>query len=98
MIYIICRTLGLVSGSYISAFVSKADPVIRNNIGLGILSQAGVAIGLSLIASNKLVELGYPELGSIIVTTVAATTVVFEIIGPLGARFAISRAGEIGKA
>ena len=94
LVYIICRTLGLVSGSYISALVSKADPVIRNNLGFGILSQAGVAIGLSLIASNKLAELGHPEIGSIVVTTVAATTVVFEIIGPLSARFAIMRSGE----
>ncbi len=94
LVYIICRTLGLISGSYISAFISKTDSVIRNNIGLGILSQAGVAIGLSLIASNKLAEAGHPELGSIVVTTVAATTVVFEIIGPLSARFAIIRSGE----
>lgn len=94
LVYIICRTLGLISGSYISALVSKADPVIRNNLGLGILSQAGVAIGLSLIASNKLAELGYPEIGSVVVTTIAATTVVFEIIGPLSARFAITRSGE----
>ena len=93
-IYIICRALGLISGSYISALASKADRVIRNNLGFGILSQAGVAIGLSLIASNKLTELGHPEIGSIVVTTVAATTVVFEIIGPLSARFAITRAGE----
>ena len=94
LVYIICRTLGLISGSYISALASKADPVIRNNLGFGILSQAGVAIGLSLIASNKLTEMGHPELGSIIVTTVAATTVVFEIIGPLSAKFAITRSGE----
>ena len=94
LVYIICRTLGLISGSYISAFISKADTVIRNNIGLGILSQAGVAIGLSLIAANKLADIGHPELGSIVVTTVAATTVLFEIIGPLSARFAITRSGE----
>jgi Kef-type K+ transport system membrane component KefB len=94
LVYIICRTLGLVGGSYISALASKADPVIRNNLGFGILSQAGVAIGLSLIASNKLAELGHPEIGSIVVTTVAATTVVFEVIGPLSARFAITRSGE----
>jgi Kef-type K+ transport system membrane component KefB len=94
LVYIFCRTFGLISGSYISALASKADPVIRNNLGFGILSQAGVAIGLSLVAFNKLTELGHPEIGSIIVTTVAATTVVFEIIGPLSARFAIMRAGE----
>jgi Kef-type K+ transport system membrane component KefB len=97
LVYIICRSTGLISGSYIAAFLSKADPVIRNNIGLGILSQAGVAIGLSLLASNKLAELGKPELGILIVTTIASTSVVFEIIGPLFARFAIKRAGEIGR-
>lgn len=94
VVYIICRSIGLIGGSYLAALVSKADPIIRNNVGLGILSQAGVAIGLSLIASNKLAELGYPEVGTLIVTTVAATTVVFEIIGPLSARFAIMRSGE----
>ena len=98
IVYIICRCFGLISGSYLSALVSKADVLVRNNIGLAILSQAGVAIGLSLIAAHKLAAIGYEELGALIVTTVAATTVVFEIIGPLGARFAIKRAGEIGKA
>ena len=93
-VYIICRSLGLIGGSYLAAYSSKADPVIRDNIGLGILSQAGVAIGLSLIASHKLTELGYPEMGTLIITTVAATSVVFEIIGPLSARFAIMRSGE----
>ena len=38
--------------------------------------------------------MGMEELGALIVTTVAATTVVFEIIGPLSARVAIFRAGE----
>ena len=94
IVYIICRSLGLIGGSYISALASKADPVIRNNIGLGILSQAGVAIGLSLLAYQKLALMGMEEMGVLIITTVAATTVVFEIIGPLAARIAILRAGE----
>ena len=93
-VYIICRSAGLISGSYVAALASKADPVIRNNLGFGILSQAGVAIGLALLASHKLSSLGMPELGSLVITTIAATTVIFEIIGPLSARFAIIRAGE----
>ena len=100
IVYIICRSIGLIGGSYLAAFASKADPVIRDNIGLGILSQAGVAIGLSLIAAHKLSEMtpvptfNGIEIGAIIITTVAATSVVFEIIGPLSARFAIMRSGE----
>ena len=38
-----------------------------------------------------------PEVGTIIVTTIAATTVVFEVIGPLSARIAITRSGEARK-
>jgi len=97
LVYVICRCVGLIGGSYLAALVSNADPVIRNNIGFGILSQAGVAIGLSLLAFNKLVSLGLPELGTIIVTTIAATTIIFEIMGPLLARYAIFRSGEVAK-
>ena len=97
IIYIICRSIGLISGSYFAALFSKADPVIRDNIGLGILSQAGVAIGLALLASHKLASLGMPEVGTLIVTTIAATTVVFEIIGPLSARIALIRSGEASR-
>jgi Kef-type K+ transport system membrane component KefB len=98
VVYIICRSFGLIGGSYFSALLSKANVVIRRNLGFAILSQAGVAIGLSLVASHKLADLGYGEMGQLIVTTIAATTVIFAIIGPIGARFAITRAGEIGKA
>lgn len=94
IVYIVCRSTGLIGGSYLAALISKADPVIRDNIGLGILSQAGVAIGLALLASQKLESLGMPEVGTIIVTTIAATTVVFEVIGPLSARIAITISGE----
>jgi Kef-type K+ transport system membrane component KefB len=98
VVYIICRCIGLIGGSSISAYLSKTDSLIWKNLGLGILSQAGVAIGLSLIAAHKLASIGYEELGTLIVTTIAATTVVFEIIGPISTRFALKRAGEIGKA
>lgn len=94
IVYIAGRIIGKMSGSYLTAVASKADDVIRSNLGFGILSQAGVAIGLALLASHKLASFGMPESGTILVTTIAATTVVFEIIGPISARFAIMRAGE----
>jgi len=97
IVYIICRSTGLIGGSYLAALASKADPIIRNNIGLGILSQAGVAIGLALLASQKFTSLGMPEVGTFVVTTIAATTVVFEVVGPLSARIAITRSGEARK-
>ncbi len=93
-VYIICRVVAKLLGSYFGAWLSNADSVIRDNIGFAILSQAGVAIGLSLLAANKLEGMGMYDMAARVVTVIAATTVVFEVIGPVAARFAILRAGE----
>ena len=74
-------------------------PVIQKYLGFAILSQAGVAIGLALLVKSDLAQYGTiaTQLGTIAITMIAATTVVFEIIGPIGTRFAVKKAGEIGK-
>lgn len=99
IIYIVCRTLGLVGGAYFGCTVTKAESVLRKYLGFGILSQAGVAIGLSIMATRDFSSLG--EVGSnlslLVVNTIAATTIVFEIIGPIATKYAIRKAGEIGK-
>ncbi|MBN2455952.1 MAG: cation:proton antiporter [Sedimentisphaerales bacterium] len=98
LVYILCRTSGLIGGSFLGALLSKQDSVIRKYLGLGILSQAGVAIGLAVLAARVFDPLGEmgKNLAITIVNIIAATTIVFEIIGPIGAKFAISKAGEIG--
>ncbi|MFH1778138.1 MAG: cation:proton antiporter [Candidatus Omnitrophota bacterium] len=100
IIYIICRSLGLVGGAFFGAVVSKADPMLRKYLGLGILSQAGVAIGLAIMATRDFSMLGQTgkDLAVLVINTIAATTIVFEIIGPITTKFAIKQAGEIGKA
>jgi len=77
---------------------SKQDSIIRNYLGFGILSQAGVAIGLAILAANEFGAMGPAgeDLAIAVVNTIAATTILFEIIGPIGAKFAIAKAGEIG--
>lgn len=99
LIYIICRSLGLVGGAFFGAAVTKAEPVLRKYLGLGILSQAGVAIGLAIMATREFSSLGEAgkNLSVLVINTIAATTIIFEIFGPLATKFAISRAGEIGK-
>lgn len=98
LVYVLCRTGGLVGGAFVGATVSKQGPIIRRYLGLGILSQAGVAIGLSVLAAGEFEMLGEEgqSLAVAVVNTIAATTILFEIIGPIGTRFAISKAGEIG--
>ena len=98
VIYVLTRTGGLMGGAYVGALMSKQSPVIRNYLGMGILCQAGVAIGLSILAAGEFRPLGAEgkSLAIAVVNTIAATTIIFEIVGPIGAKFAITRAGEFG--
>jgi Kef-type K+ transport system membrane component KefB len=99
LVYIVCRTVGLTGGAFFGATVSKAEPVIRKYLGLGILSQAGVAIGLAILVTREFGSLGKAgqDLALLVMNTIAATTILFEILGPIGAKIAITRAGEVGK-
>jgi Kef-type K+ transport system membrane component KefB len=99
LVYIAARTCGLVGGASFGAAVSRQARAIRKYLGFGILSQSGVAIGLALLANMEFSVLGKAgqDLGVLAINTIAATTIVFEIIGPIGTKFAISRAGETGK-
>lgn len=57
VIYILGRTSGLMGGAWFGSLLGKAEPVIRKYLGLGILSQAGVAIGLSLVVKKDFLTL-----------------------------------------
>jgi hypothetical protein len=61
-------------------------------MGLAMLPQAGVALGMALLAVQRL-----PAWGEIILPVVVGATVVFEIIGPLLTRLALRRVGEAPK-
>lgn len=90
IVYLIARSLGKIGGvKLMTKFVRKAPGAARE-IGWGLLSQAGVAVGLSMLAVQKLPETGH-EIESIIVVTV----IFFEIAGTILVRFAVVRAGEV---
>lgn len=112
LVYILGRSAGLVGGARFGAVVGKADEKIRKWLGLGILSQAGVAIGLALMVQQdfgllaarhaeafaalaKTHPLLHPvAIGGVVITTVTATSIVFEIVGPILTRIALVQAGE----
>jgi Kef-type K+ transport system membrane component KefB len=98
--YVLLRSLGKFSGAWLGGRLGGAAPVVRNNLGFGLLSQAGVAIGLAIASANRFSAFGEPgeALGTLILSVITATTFVVQIIGPIFVKFAISRAGEIGKA
>jgi len=99
VIYIICRSAGLLGGATFGAMISRSDPKLRKFLGMGILSQAGVAIGLALIVKHEFSALG--ELGNYIgitvITIISTTCIFFEIIGPILTKIALQKAGEITK-
>ncbi len=100
LVYILTRTIGKIVGAYLGASISKADKVIKNYLGVGILSQAGVAIGLALLTAKEFGIMGEEgkSLAILVITTITATTIIFEIIGPIATKFAVTKAQEINKA
>lgn len=104
--YIFGRSAGLIGGARIGAFFGHVEAKIKKYVGLGILSQAGVAIGLALIVNAEFAGLGADVdgvahgtiIGTKVITTITATCIVFEIIGPILAKYALGKAGELGKA
>ena len=98
--YVVLRSAGKFFGAWLGGTVGGAEPAVRNNLGLGLLSQAGVAIGLALASAERFSAYG-PEgmaLGALIINVITATTFVVQIVGPICVKLAISRAGEIGQA
>ena len=89
--YVVLRSLGKVFGSRIGAFFAGAPKKVQKYLGFAMLPQAGVAIGFAVFIKNLFPELSY------ITTIVLSTVVLFEIIGPLGAKYAIFGAGEVKK-
>ena len=88
--YILARGGGKMIGSYIGAVWSKANPVIRDNLGLALLPQGGISIGLSVLVRQQL-----PEYAVGITTIIMFSVLIYETFGPIFAKIAISRAKEI---
>ena len=88
-VYIVSRIAGKLLGTRIGAKISKADTVTRCWMGFALLPQAGVAMGMALLAANQ-----FPEYRQILLTVVISSTVFFEIVGPVFTRAALRRAGD----
>ena len=100
IVYIILRSAGKFTGAWIGGKLGNAPEIVTNNLGFGLLSQAGVAIGLALECERRFVAYGDAgeALGSLVISVITATTFVVQIIGPIFVKLAITRAGEIGMA
>ena len=92
-VYVIARVAGKVAGAGLGGLIGRAAPVVRKYLGLGLIPQAGVAIGLTLLLQND-----FRAFVRIITPVILASVVIYEIVGPFCVKVAISRAGEVNKA
>ncbi len=94
ILYLIGRTVAKSIGAFLGASIAKAEPTIQKYLGPCLYSQAGVALGLAVLISDKLATLGEPRTGLLILNTITATTIVFQIFGPLAIKWAVEKSGE----
>lgn len=89
-LYIIVRSTGKYFGTYLGASIVHADHNVKKYLGLALLPQAGVAIGMAQMCVTAL-----PEYASRISTVVLCATLVYELVGPVITKIALMKAGEI---
>ncbi|MBU1106688.1 MAG: cation:proton antiporter [Candidatus Riflebacteria bacterium] len=92
VVYIVGRSAGKILGVYFGGKLAGSPDKIRRWLGLGLFSQAGVAIGLTILAVQNFDE----TIGNLILLVVTTTTFVVQLVGPPCVKLAISKTGEIG--
>lgn len=88
--YISARIIGRLIGSQLGGLFSRAGKSMRSWMGLAMLPQAGVAMGMALLAVQR-----FPDFADTILPLVIGATVFFELLGPVFTRIALNRVGEI---
>lgn len=94
LIYIAGRTIGKVGGAFIGARVTRADNKVQRFLGIAMLPQEGVAIGLALVAYNSLIDIN-EAMANNIQNIVLASTLVFALSGSILIKMAFQKTGEI---
>ena len=89
-VYIISRSIGKYVGSYASAKMVKCDKNIQKYLGITLLPQAGVALGMSAIVIST-----WPTEGVLVRNIILFSVLVYEIVGPMLTKIALTKAGDI---
>ena len=88
VVYIASRSLGKISGAYTSCRATKCSPSIQKYLGITLLPQAGVALGMAAEAAQL-------SDGHMVRNVVLFSVLVYELVGPTLTRMALTAAGEI---
>jgi len=90
IIYIVVRVLGKHFGAWFGATITRSEQKIRTYLGLTLMPQAGVALGLVIVAAKAV-----PEYAAQINVVILSSTFIYSLIGPSAAKYALVKAGEI---
>ncbi|MFV0341487.1 MAG: cation:proton antiporter [Anaerocolumna sp.] len=90
IIYVVMRVLGKMAGAYIGGKLTKQEDKICKYLGPTLMPQAGVALGLIVVAGNVV-----PDYAVQIRVVILCSTFIYSIIGPIAAKVALIKSGEI---
>ncbi len=90
--YILLRIFGRLIGAWIGAKLSNAEKLHARWLGWALMPQAGVALGMAIVAANQ-----FPANGQTILAVTVGATVIFELFGPFLTMLALSKVGEAGQ-
>jgi Kef-type K+ transport system membrane component KefB len=89
VVYLVGRAAGKLVGARLGAGLLGMEPVVKRFLGMALMAQAGLAVGLVITTQRR-----FADLAPAVTTIVLASVVVYEIVGPISTRFALVRAGE----
>ncbi len=92
VVYILLRAIGKIVGAWWGGKYSDAPEVVQKYLGICLLPQAGVAIGLAILAGQQF----NAEFGKIIIMVVMIGTFIMEVLGPMLVKVGVTKAGEVG--
>lgn len=89
--YFLVRIVGKYAGAYLGCLICKTDRKVRNYLGVALIPQAGVSIGLAVLGQRILPQ----EMGMLLSTIILSSSVLYELTGPVSARKALVLSGAI---
>ena len=96
--YLVSRVVGKWGGAFVGASITRCEPQVKKYLGFALVPQAGVAIGLSTTAYKLFSQYSDPYMqktGALILAIILTSTLVYELFGPMVAKFALKKAHEI---
>ncbi|MDY2888091.1 MAG: cation:proton antiporter [Candidatus Caccosoma sp.] len=85
VVYFVVRIVGKYAGSFLGCLITKKEKTTRNYLGLALIPQAGVAIGLAALGARTIGG----EIGNALETIILASSVLYELIGPACAKLSL---------